>query len=113
MGAFLLAAEAAADAAVAWRRLGKPRKADAELHRAAIRLSRCEGARTPALAPISVRSQLTPAERETALLAANGLTSKEIAEQLRISARTVDNRLQRIFRKLGISRRAELAALMR
>ncbi|KLL10683.1 LuxR family transcriptional regulator [Protofrankia coriariae] len=113
MGVFLLAAEAAADAAVAWRRLGKPRKADAELHRAAIRLSRCEGARTPALAPISVRSQLTPAERETALLAANGLTSKEIAEQLRISARTVDNRLQRIFRKLGISRRAELAALMR
>ncbi len=72
LGASLLAAEAAADAAVAWRRAGRAQKADAELHRAGAFARGCEGAVTPALAPIASREQLTPAERETALLAVAG-----------------------------------------
>ncbi|HVE26232.1 MAG TPA: AAA family ATPase, partial [Sporichthya sp.] len=75
LGAPLLAAEAAADTAVAWRRAERSQRADAELHRAAAFARGCEGAVTPALAPIASREQLTPAERETALLAVSGRTN--------------------------------------
>ncbi|MGQ0629928.1 MAG: AAA family ATPase [Sporichthyaceae bacterium] len=113
LGAPLLAAESAADAAVAWRRAGRAQRAEAELHRAAGYARGCEGAITPALAPIASREQLTRAERETALLAVSGRTNREIAEELHLSIRTVDNRLQRIYAKLGISRRSDLADLVR
>jgi len=113
LGASLLAAEAAADAAVAWRRNGQAARAEGQLHRAAALARTCPGARTPALAPISTREQLTPAERETALLAAAGRTNREIAAELQLSVRTVDNRLQRVYGKLGISRRTELAELVK
>jgi DNA-binding CsgD family transcriptional regulator len=43
-------------------------------------------------------------------LAARGLTSRTIAEQLFVSVRTVDNHLQQAYVKLGIKRRSELAA---
>jgi DNA-binding CsgD family transcriptional regulator len=65
------------------------------------------------LSPIESREQLTAAERETALLAAAGRTNREIAAELHLSVRTVDNRLQRVYAKLGISRRADLADLVR
>jgi len=113
LGAALLAAEAAADAAVAWRRDSQTARSDSELHRAAALARMCPGAATPALSPIESREQLTGAERETALLAAAGRTNKEIAAELQLSVRTVDNRLQRVYTKLGISRRADLADLVR
>ncbi|MGH9034652.1 MAG: AAA family ATPase, partial [Acidimicrobiia bacterium] len=47
MGADLLAAESAADAAVAWRRAGDPREAAAAGRRAGMLADRCEGAATP------------------------------------------------------------------
>lgn len=53
---------------------------------------------------------LTPSEREVATLAATGLTKKEVAERLRMSPHTVDGRLRRVFAKLAVSSRAELAA---
>jgi DNA-binding CsgD family transcriptional regulator/tetratricopeptide (TPR) repeat protein len=55
---------------------------------------------------------LTPAERAVAELVSEGLTSRQIAEQLFVSPRTVDAHLSHIFRKLEISSRAKLAALM-
>jgi DNA-binding CsgD family transcriptional regulator len=113
LGANLLAAEAAADAAVAWRRAGNTGRSDQELHRAGALSASCPGARTPALSPIESREQLTGAERETALLAASGRTNREIAAELHLSVRTVDNRLQRVYGKLGISRRSDLAGLIR
>jgi DNA-binding CsgD family transcriptional regulator len=61
-----------------------------------------------ALAAIGSRSRITQAEREVALLAAAGRPSKEIAKLLSLSVRTVDNRLQRVYDKLGISSRADL-----
>jgi DNA-binding CsgD family transcriptional regulator len=73
-------------------------------------VSMCQGARTPAL--ISVPA-LTRREREIAVLAARGLTNKEIASTLVISVRTVDNHLSNAYAKLGIAARGELAlALM-
>ena len=48
-------------------------------------------------------ASLTPQEREIALLAATGLTNREIAARLYVSPRTVSSHLYRIFPKLGIT----------
>ena len=53
-------------------------------------------------------ARLTPQEREIALLAATGLTNKEIGRRLFLSHRTVGAHLYRIFPKLGITSRAAL-----
>ena len=52
---------------------------------------------------------LSSQERRVAELAAEGQTSKEIAAQLSISARTVDGHLYRAFRKLNVTTRAGLS----
>jgi DNA-binding CsgD family transcriptional regulator len=109
IGADLLAAEAAADAAVAWRRAGEPRRAAAAENRAAALADRCEGAVTPALQVVARRGHLTPAERQVALLAAAGRSNKEIADVVFVAVRTVENHLQRVYEKLGIGGRRELA----
>lgn len=112
LGADLLAAEAAADAAVTWRKGGYPKKA-AVIERTALgRARRCEQPRTPALQNIEGRVHLTPAERETALLAAAGRSNKQIAEQLVLSVRSIENRLQHVYEKLGVSRREDLAGIL-
>jgi DNA-binding CsgD family transcriptional regulator len=53
-------------------------------------------------------SELTPQEREVALLAASGLTNRQIAERLLLSPRTVGAHLRQVFPKLGIRSRAAL-----
>jgi DNA-binding CsgD family transcriptional regulator len=55
---------------------------------------------------------LTPREREIALLAAAGESSREIADRLVISVRTVDNHLQNAYRKLGVTRRQDLPRVL-
>lgn len=57
----------------------------------------------------SPEEPLTPREREIAVLASARVRSREIAVQLGVSARTVDNHLGSVFRKLGIQGRDELA----
>lgn len=54
---------------------------------------------------------LTEAEVETALLAADGATTSDIAQRLVLSEAAVNSRLQQIYGKLGIHGRSELAAL--
>ncbi|MCE5315405.1 MAG: response regulator transcription factor [Armatimonadota bacterium] len=51
---------------------------------------------------------LSPREREVVSLIADGMTSKQIAEQLCLSLRTVENHRHRMFKKLGIRRSAQL-----
>lgn len=53
--------------------------------------------------------QLTPSEERVAHLVALGHTNAEIAALLHMSARTVESNLSRIYRKLGIRSRTELA----
>jgi DNA-binding CsgD family transcriptional regulator len=53
-------------------------------------------------------ADLTPREREIALLAAAGSSSRQIADSLVISVRTVDNHLQNAYRKLGVTSRQDL-----
>ena len=114
IGAMLLAAEAADAAAAAHRRAGRATSARAAGRRAAVLLERCEGARPVTLLGgwTGPRDELTPREYEIAALAARGLTSREIADRLVVSVRTVDNTLLRVYRKLGISARGELAGLL-
>ena len=54
---------------------------------------------------------LAPQEERVLALLAEGLTNKEIAARLRLSDKTVKHYLANMFRKLGISRRAQAAAL--
>jgi DNA-binding CsgD family transcriptional regulator len=52
---------------------------------------------------------LTAAERRCAGMAATGLTNREIAQSLFLSVRTVENTLSRVYRKLDIASRRDLA----
>ena len=110
--ALLPAAEAADAAAIAYRESGHEASARAAAHRSAVLLDGCEGARPPTVFDAQIVDQLTSREREVALIAATGLSSREIAERLVVSIRTVDNHLHRVYRKLGITRREELERLM-
>jgi len=58
-------------------------------------------------------ASLTHAEREIARLVRSGLSNAEIADRLVVSRRTVESHLSRIFRKLAIRSRTQLATLPR
>jgi DNA-binding CsgD family transcriptional regulator len=55
---------------------------------------------------------LTASERRIATLAAEGMTNREIAEALYVTARTVEGHLTAVFRKLDVDSRDALPALM-
>ena len=113
LGLDLHAAEAAALAAAQWRGAGDAERAAASAARVPLALDRCVGVAPPTLvAEASVLDALTKREREVVELARQGLSSPAIAEQLFLSTRTVETHLYRSFTKLGVSRRAELAALL-
>ena len=72
-----------------------------------------EGSPRPARAPVtrlgSVRSEaLSAREQEVAVLAREGLSNRQIADQLYLSVRTVENHMSRALRKLGLVSRSEL-----
>ncbi len=109
----LIAAEAYLTAGTAARRQGISRRAAALGSRAADLAARCQGAKTPGLAVGNPVDPLSPREREIAAMASTGLRSRDIAESLVVSIRTVDNHLQAVYGKLGITGRRELADALR
>ncbi|WP_163506615.1 helix-turn-helix transcriptional regulator [Fodinicola acaciae] len=116
LGMLLLAAEAAAEAANAYRLTGDKRAEIAVTEQARAWLTECGTVRTPALAPIlgdHPLTALTAREREIAQIAAANVSSKAIADQLRLSVRTVDNHLARVYQKLNITGRSELIGLFK
>ncbi len=55
------------------------------------------------------RSGLTPAEYQVARVVATGVSTREAATQLFLSPKTVEFHLSKVFRKLGVTNRAQLA----
>lgn len=110
LGLNLFAAEAAAMAVVRLRAARSTQVHAARAHLADL-LERCAIVATPALR--TGQPSLTKRERQVARLAAAGVASREIADQLFLSPRTVENHLQRVYGKLGVSSRRELAPALR
>jgi DNA-binding CsgD family transcriptional regulator len=84
-----------------------------DLDRAA-RLARERGLSLPARHRGGTRGYgdaLSPRERDVARLAASGLTNKEIAQELFLSAKTVERHLSAVLRKLSLRSRIELARM--
>jgi DNA-binding CsgD family transcriptional regulator len=108
VGAALYAAEAELAAARLFQDERLLRRAAACTRRAEVMLGRCEEAQTPGVRRANDLPLLTRREREIAGLAAAGTSSREIADRLFLSVRTVDNHLQRVYGKLGVGSRAEL-----
>jgi DNA-binding CsgD family transcriptional regulator len=75
-----------------------------EAERARALLAACGGTEAPAL------PELTAREREVLGLVADGLTNREIAEQLVLSEHTVHRHVTNILRKLGLPSRTAAAA---
>jgi DNA-binding CsgD family transcriptional regulator len=70
---------------------------------------RLTGARVPQSGPGPVGA-LTPQEVRIARLVARGATNRDVAAELFLSAKTVENHLTRIYAKLGVRSRTELAS---
>ena len=59
------------------------------------------------------RDALTAAELRVALMAADGMTNREIAQALFVAVRTVETHLTHVYRKLAIESRDRLAQALR
>jgi DNA-binding CsgD family transcriptional regulator len=108
LGYALFAGEAFVSASAAARRGHNSRLAVSLQNRADEILLKCEGAATPLLQFAERGERLTGREREIAALAAQGLSSLEIAKRLQVSPRTVNNHLHAAYSKLGVRGRGEL-----
>jgi DNA-binding CsgD family transcriptional regulator len=112
-GYLLYAAEAATVAHVRHTDAHRRTQAHRSLVRASALAHHCGGARTPLLRSTRLHLVLTSREMQVASLAAAGHSGGKIAAQLGLSPRTVNNYLGRVYQKLGISGRAQLAAVLR
>ncbi|HEU5029564.1 MAG TPA: AAA family ATPase [Spirillospora sp.] len=78
--------------------------------RAELRATGESGSASTPTAPVLL-DRLTPQELQVVRLAAEGISSREIAAQLFLSRRTVEYHLYKAYPKLGISSRKELSRL--
>jgi DNA-binding CsgD family transcriptional regulator len=109
MPAPMFAAEAASQAADAARRAGDQRAGNRYASEALMLRDGLDMAAATSLSIEAGPVPLTRREREIALLAVQGLASKAIGQRLYISARTAETHLAKVYDKLGIRSRGELA----
>lgn len=112
LDAGLFAAEMLTSAAAAHRKAGRPKDQHRCEGAAGLLLTRCGPVSTPLLATRSTDGVLSRREHEIAGLAARGLTNRDIAQRLIIGERTVESHLYRVFTKLGISSRDQIASAL-
>lgn len=119
-------AKALTDRAETWRVLGRRTEARAGLGAAAELAEACGSAAVrdriaDALEAIGDRPRrtvalgadaLTASERRVATLAVAGRSNRDIAQELFVSPKTVENHLGRVYSKLGIGNRRELAGAL-
>jgi DNA-binding CsgD family transcriptional regulator len=110
--AWRMAADAAAAAARIFDRRHQTRAAQAAARTAAAYGQHCEGTPPPTTEEPAGATRLTRREREIAVQAAAGRSSKEIAARLYLSRRTVENHLYHVYIKLGVTDRDGLAAAL-
>ena len=94
--------------------LEKPASTEHLLQRIAAALLEDQRRRTEAATEHAIRErfrQLTPREHEVLTLTTGGLTNKDIARQLGISPRTVENHRARMMEKMGAANLAELCRM--
>ena len=111
IGAMALAADAAAQAAREHARAGERAKgleSSARVHWLAGKF----GLHSPAIDAVTQPLPITDREREIAAMVSAGLSNREIADRLSVSVRTVDGHLYRIYAKLDIRSRDQLARLI-
>ncbi len=116
-------AKARVELGIALLRSGKKKDGKAELE-AGLELATASGARlTAQVAADELRvagaapkrlafDELTASERRVAEYAADGRTNREIAEELFVTPKTVENHLTRVYSKLGVSSRRELSSAL-
>jgi DNA-binding CsgD family transcriptional regulator len=108
----LAAADAAAQAVVAYQQAGlrgAAMNASAKVERLA---AECPGVHTPALRAAAAPQPFTNRQREIILLAAQGLSNKEIADRLTMSKRSVEGHLFRASQRVGASNRDQLISIL-
>jgi DNA-binding CsgD family transcriptional regulator len=59
--------------------------------------------------PVTSNVALTAQQERIARLVAGGATNREVAQELRLSPRTIDHHLRNVFTRLGVRSRTELA----
>jgi DNA-binding NarL/FixJ family response regulator len=113
MGDLLAAADAAGQAATSHRRAGRTGGAMTAAARTYRLATVCGSATTPAIKAAAFATPFSNREREIAILAAQGLSNREIAQAVSLSVRTVESHIYHASSKAGVSGRAALAELMR
>lgn len=109
-GMLAVAADAAAQATECHRAAGNRRGELTARARTGALSQRCGNPATPALERVLSPSPLTGREREVAVMVAQGMTNKSIADRLSVSVRTVEGHVYKACTKLGIPDRSLLAA---
>ena len=119
-------AKALIDQAETWRALGRRTDAREGLTHAADLAAACgapavQNRIAEALGALGDRPRrvialgaesLTASERRVASLAISGRSNRDIAQELFVSPKTVENHLGRVYTKLGIGNRRELAGAL-
>jgi DNA-binding CsgD family transcriptional regulator len=112
LGDLVAAVDAAAHACTAFRHSELRGSALGCSTRAEALAQRCGGISTPALREVSEPLPLTAREREIVHLLGSGLTTREVADRLCVSARTVEGHIYRAMAKTGATTREDLIRLV-
>jgi DNA-binding CsgD family transcriptional regulator len=112
MADLVAAVDAAAQAAMAYRRQDLRGSALGCVARAEALAEDCGGADTPALRQAREPLPLTDREREIVMLLGQGLSNRDVAARLTVSVRTVEGHIYKAMAKTGTASREELAALL-